>query len=80
MLGSDPDDMSEVDLNKIPIVEVDNDGEIITGFMVADNYFEHHQVDTVNPVEGIRRARHPISRIAHADRARARTRAPRFKR
>ena len=30
----------EVDLNKIPIVEVDNDGEIITGFMVADNYFE----------------------------------------
>ncbi len=32
--------MSEFDLNKIPIVEVDNDGEIITGFMVADNYFE----------------------------------------
>src|SRR5467141_5190575 len=35
-----PKDMSEVDLNKVPIVELDKDGEVITGFMVADNYFE----------------------------------------
>ena len=32
--------MSEVDLNKVPVVEVDKDGEVVTGFMVADNYFE----------------------------------------
>src|SRR5947208_10995840 len=38
--GVTPKDMSEVDLNKVPIVELDNDGEVITGFMVADNYFE----------------------------------------
>src|SRR5207244_10952046 len=37
--GVTPQDMSEVDLNKVPIVEVDADGEVITGFMVADNYF-----------------------------------------
>jgi hypothetical protein len=35
-----PRSLSEVDLSKIPIVEVDRDGEIVTGFMVADNYFE----------------------------------------
>src|SRR5260370_17961222 len=35
-----PKDRSEVDLNKVPIVELDKDGEVITGFMVADNYFE----------------------------------------
>lgn len=38
--GVTPKDMSEVDLNKIPIVELDKDGEVVTGFMVADNYFE----------------------------------------
>ena len=38
--GVTPKDMSEVDLNKVPIVEVDKDGEVVTGFMVADNYFE----------------------------------------
>ena len=38
--GVTPKDMSEVDLNKVPIVELDKDGEVITGFMVGDNYFE----------------------------------------
>ncbi len=38
--GVTPKDLSEVDLNKVPIVDVDKDGEVITGFMVADNYFE----------------------------------------
>ena len=35
-----PGSLAEVDLNKLPIVEVDKDGEVVTGFMVADNYFE----------------------------------------
>ena len=35
-----PRDLSEVDLKKLPIVEIDKDGEVVTGFMVADNYFE----------------------------------------
>jgi hypothetical protein len=38
--GVTPKDMSEVDLNKVPIVDVDKDGEVVTAFMVADNYFE----------------------------------------
>lgn len=38
--GVTPKDMSEVHLNKVPIVQLDKDGEVITGFMVADNYFE----------------------------------------
>lgn len=38
--GVTPRDMSEVDLNKVPVVEIDKDGEVVTGFMVADNYFE----------------------------------------
>src|SRR5262245_66120728 len=37
--GVTPKDMSEVDLDKVPIVELDNDGEVIPGFMVADNYW-----------------------------------------
>jgi hypothetical protein len=35
-----PRSMAEVDLDKIPVVELDKDGEVITGFMIADNYFE----------------------------------------
>ena len=38
--GVTPKDLSEVDLSKVPIVEIDKDGEVVTGFMVADNYFE----------------------------------------
>ena len=40
--GVTPKDMSEVDLNKVPIAEIDKDGEVVTGFMVADNYFEFY--------------------------------------
>ena len=29
-----------MDLNKVPIVEIDKDGEVVTGFLAADNYFE----------------------------------------
>jgi hypothetical protein len=35
-----PRSMAEVDLDKIPVVEIDKDGEVVTGFMIADNYFE----------------------------------------
>ncbi len=35
-----PKDLSEVDLGKIPVVDIDQDGEVVTGFLIADNYFE----------------------------------------
>jgi len=38
--GVTPKTLSEVDLNKVPIVELDKDGDVVTGFMIADNYFE----------------------------------------
>lgn len=38
--GITPKNLSEVDLNKVPIVEIDTDGEVVTGYFVADNYFE----------------------------------------
>lgn len=38
--GITPSELSEVDLGKIPISEIDTGGEIITGFLFADNYFE----------------------------------------
>jgi hypothetical protein len=39
-IGLRPKSLADVDLNKIPIVEIDKDGEVVTGYMVADNYFE----------------------------------------
>lgn len=35
-----PAKASDVSTDHVPIVEVDRDGEVITGFLVADNYFE----------------------------------------
>jgi len=35
-----PKTSAEVSTANVPIVEVDRDGEVITGFVVADNYFE----------------------------------------
>ena len=35
-----PRNLAEGDLSKVPVVEVDRDGDIVTGFMIADNYFE----------------------------------------
>lgn len=35
-----PSNLSEIDVNSIPIAEIDSDGEIITGYLFADNYFE----------------------------------------
>ncbi|MCC6776474.1 MAG: hypothetical protein IT537_07535 [Hyphomicrobiales bacterium] len=35
-----PRSLAEIDLSRLPIVEVDPDGEVVTGFLIADNYFE----------------------------------------
>jgi hypothetical protein len=35
-----PTTLGEVDIDKVPVVEIDADGEIVTGTIVADNYFE----------------------------------------
>jgi len=35
-----PKNVKEVSAPNVPIVEVDRDGEVITGYIVADNYFE----------------------------------------
>ena len=35
-----PNSLAEVDLSNVPIVEIDKDGEVITGYIFADNYFE----------------------------------------
>jgi hypothetical protein len=35
-----PNNLNEVDLNSVPVVTIDSDGEIITGYIFADNYFE----------------------------------------
>lgn len=35
-----PASLSEVRLDDVPIVIVDPDGEVITGYLIADNYFE----------------------------------------
>ncbi|YCM42281.1 YHYH protein [Verrucomicrobiaceae bacterium 227] len=38
--GVTPRSIDEVDLDSVPIVEIDADGEVITGYIFADNYFE----------------------------------------
>ncbi|MGZ8154129.1 MAG: hypothetical protein ACXWUK_02385 [Burkholderiales bacterium] len=35
-----PKNSAEVSTAKVPVIEVDADGEVITGFIVADNYYE----------------------------------------
>jgi hypothetical protein len=35
-----PAKLAEVKLENVPVVEIDPDGEVITGYIVADNYFE----------------------------------------
>ncbi|WLR42522.1 hypothetical protein LC087_17810 [Bacillus carboniphilus] len=32
--------IEDLDVNDIPIIEIDEDGEVITGYIFADNYFE----------------------------------------
>jgi len=35
-----PSSLAEVDLSSVPVIEVDQEGEVITGYIFADNYFE----------------------------------------
>lgn len=35
-----PANSAAVSADKVPVIEVDSDGEVITGFVVADNYYE----------------------------------------
>lgn len=35
-----PARFADVDATKVPVVEIDRDGEVVTGYIVADNYFE----------------------------------------
>lgn len=37
-----PQKSSEVSAANVPVIEVDPDGEVITGYIVADNYFEFY--------------------------------------
>lgn len=39
-VGVTPTNIAAVNLNAVPIVEIDPDGEVITGYLFADNYFE----------------------------------------
>ncbi|TCS43275.1 hypothetical protein [Reinekea marinisedimentorum] len=38
--GNTPDSLSEVNLSNVPVVTIDDDGDEITGYIFADNYFE----------------------------------------
>ena len=37
-----PPNSAAVDASKAPVIEIDPDGEVITGYIVADNYFEFY--------------------------------------
>ncbi|AKH20992.1 hypothetical protein [Sedimenticola thiotaurini] len=38
--GVTPDSMADVPISDVPVVEIDPDGQVITGYIFADNYFE----------------------------------------
>ena len=38
--GVRPEGITEVDLDDVPIVEIDPGGEVVTGYLLGDNYFE----------------------------------------
>lgn len=48
-----PRSMSEVSISKVPVREIDPDGELVTGYIFADNYFELYvngELVAVDPV------------------------------
>ncbi len=51
--GVTPPNIGAVNLNAVPIVEVDPDGEVITGFLFADNYFELYVNGTLVGVDPV---------------------------
>lgn len=38
--GYRPNSLSQINLDKVAVVEIDPDGDVITGYIFADNYFE----------------------------------------
>jgi hypothetical protein len=38
--GLTPQDSSTLNIDTVPIIEIDPEGEVVTGYIVADNYFE----------------------------------------
>jgi hypothetical protein len=45
--------LADVNIESVPVVEVDRDGEVVSGFVVADNYFEMYvngKLVAVDPV------------------------------
>ncbi len=48
-----PGSVREIDLNDVPIFEIDRDGELITGFIFADNYFELYVNDRLIGVDAV---------------------------
>ncbi|MDA7511301.1 YHYH protein, partial [Verrucomicrobia bacterium] len=51
--GVTPTSIANVDLESLPIVEIDADGEIITGYIFADNYFELYVNGTLVGIDPI---------------------------
>jgi len=51
--GYRPSGLSQVNLNNVPVVEVDADGEVITGYIFADNYFELYINGTMVGVDSV---------------------------
>jgi len=39
-IGVTPANLAAANLSGVPVVEIDHDGEVITGFLFSDNYFE----------------------------------------
>lgn len=54
-IGVDPKTMDEVNalVEKTPIIEVDADGEVVTGFLNADNYFEMYVNEKLVAVDAV---------------------------
>ncbi|WP_444912706.1 hypothetical protein [Microbulbifer sp. PAAF003] len=38
--GVTPSSLEDMDLTKVPVVDIDKEGEVVTGYIFADNYFE----------------------------------------
>lgn len=51
--GYRPSGISEVDTDRVPVVTVDADGDVITGYIFADNYFELYINGQLIAVDGV---------------------------
>lgn len=51
--GNTPSNLQEINLEEVPVVTVDTDGEVITGFIFADNYFELYINGTLIGVDAV---------------------------